>query len=195
MFLRGRVLLSNLDFVEAHVPRSGRVVDLGCGHGLFANYIALSAPGRDVTGIDLSREKIAHATATVGRRSNIRFACGDILGAEMPPCDTVTIVDVTYLMPFEEQLSLLQAACAALKPGGTLVWKSQERHPRWKFAFTYLQELAATTAGLTEGKRGGLFFPGREEAVSLLIKAGFNPEIVEMPTRRPYTDILYIGKK
>lgn len=194
-FLKGRVLLSDLDFVESRVPRSGAVADLGCGHGLFANYLALSAPARDVTGIDLSREKIAHAAATVGRRTNIRFTCGDIHGAELPPCDAVTIVDVTYLMPAEEKLSLLKAAYAALKPGGTLVWKAQERRPRWKFAFTYAQELAATKAGLTAGKRGGFFFLSRQEAASLLEKAGFYPEIVEMPTRRPYTDILYIGKK
>mgnify|MGYP001573294223 CR=1 FL=1 len=194
-FLKGRLLLSDLDRVEALVPRSGTVADLGCGHGLFANYMALSAPGRDVTGIDLSREKIAHATATVGRRTNIRFLCGDIIGAELPPVDAVTIVDVTYLMPVEEQFSLLKAAYAASKPGGTLVWKAQEQRPRWKYAITYTQELAATAAGLTEGKRGGLYFLSREEAASLLGKAGFYPEIVEMPTRRPYTDILYIGKK
>lgn len=193
--LKGRVLLSNLEFVEGHVPAAGTIVDLGCGHGLFANLMALSAPGRDVTGIDLSPEKIRHARATVGERPNIRFTCGDVLKEPLPPGDAVTIVDVLYLLSPAEQLAVLQAARRALRPGGMLVWKAQERRPRWKFAWTWLQEQVATAAGLTRGKRGKLAFLSREAAVSLLEQAGFRPAVVAMPTRLPYTDILYIGRK
>ncbi|MHB1325921.1 MAG: hypothetical protein ACYDGS_09615 [Thermoleophilia bacterium] len=38
-----------------------------------------------------------------------------------------------------------------LKPGGLLVWKAQEWRPRWKYAWTYLEELITTSAGITGG--------------------------------------------
>lgn len=194
VFLKGRVLLSNLELIESYVPRSGTIVDIGCGHGLFANLMAMSSPGRQVTGIDISPGKIEHARATVGGRANIKFICSDVLDTGLPHCDAVTIVDVMYLLPAAMQLEILKAVRQGLGPGGVLVWKAQERKPRWKYAWTWLQELAATSTGLTQGKRGKLSFLSREEAVSFLKQAGFHPSIVEMPTRLPYTDILYLGR-
>jgi 2-polyprenyl-6-hydroxyphenyl methylase/3-demethylubiquinone-9 3-methyltransferase len=192
-FLRGRVLLSDLDLVESHVPRGGEVLDLGCGHGLFANLMALRSPGRQVTGIDLSAARIEQARATVGQRPNIRFVCGDMLEAELPICDVVTIVDVMYLLPARQQQEVLDACRKQLKPGGLLVWKAQERKPRWKYAWTYLQELLTTSAGITEGKRARLCFLSREEALSALRQAGFDPRAVDMPSWRPYSDVLYLA--
>ncbi len=193
-FLRTRVLLSDLDFVERHVPDAGDILDLGCGHGLFANMMALDSRHRHVTGIDLSCEKIGHAQATVGKRDGIRFLCGDILTADLSPCDVITIVDVMYLLPRQEQEEILNICRQKLKPGGLLVWKAQETSPRWKYAWTHFQELLATSIGVTQGKRERLCFLSRRQALEALEGAGFAPSVVEMPTRRPYTDILYLAR-
>lgn len=193
LFLRIRLLLSDMERIEREVPPSGVILELGCGHGLFSNLMALRSPGRRVIGIDLSPEKVRHARASIGGRANIEFRDGDMLALELPGCDAIAIVDVTYLLPREEQLRLLKECRRRLKPGGVLVWKAQERRPRWKFAVTWLQEALATSAGLTQGRRRGLHFPSRAEAVAMLAAAGFSARVVEMPTRRPYTDIIYVG--
>lgn len=192
--VRGRVLLSDLEFVERHVPRSGTVVELGCGHGLFSNLMALRSPARKVIGIDLSPEKIEWAQSTVGSRKNIRFLSGDMFEAELPPCDAIAIVDVLYLMPAELQRRILSFCRQNLKPGGLLVWKAQERRPRWKFAWTYFQEILGTAVGMTIGKQGRMCFMSREEALRSLEGSGFDPEAVDMKTRLPYSDVLYLGK-
>jgi 2-polyprenyl-6-hydroxyphenyl methylase/3-demethylubiquinone-9 3-methyltransferase len=192
VFLKGRLLLSNLDMVERQVPPAGTIIDLGCGHGLFSNLMAVRSPQRKVIGIDLSPEKIRHAQASAAGRKNIEFIRGDILNMDLPDCDAITIVDVLYLIPPEEQLKVLMACRRKLATGGLLIWKAQERRPRWKFAWTYFQELIATSAGLTIG-RHKLSFLSREDATAFLREAGFQPRIIEMPTWRPYTDILYIG--
>lgn len=192
--VKGRVLLSNLEFVEQHVPESGTIVELGCGHGLFSNLMALRSPAREVIGIDLSPEKIEWARSTVGSRSNIRYLCGDMFETEIPPCDAIAIVDVLYLMPTDLQRRILRFCRENLKPGGQLVWKAQETRPRWKFAWTYFQELLGTAVGMTVGKRGRMCFMSREEALRSLREAGFDPKAVDMPTGLPYSDVLYIGK-
>ncbi|MHB1390598.1 MAG: class I SAM-dependent methyltransferase [Thermoleophilia bacterium] len=194
-FLRGRVLLSDLEFIERHVPASGRIVDLGCGHGLFANLMALRGPGREVIGIDLDAGKIAIAEGTTGARANIRFIHGDAMESSLPACEAVTIVDVLYLMPAAAQRELLAGCARLLKPGGLLVWKAQERRPRWKYAWTYFQELVTTSIGLTRGKRGRFHFMDREEALAAITAAGLTGRAIPMHTRRPYTDILYLGQK
>lgn len=193
-FLKGRVLLSDLELVERQVPLAGEIIDLGCGHGLFANLMALGSGERRVTGIDLDAARIALAQAAAGPLPNVSFLCADIRSAALPAADAVTIVDVLYLMPLAQQLEVLRAVREKLRPGGLLVLKAQERRPRWKFAWTYAQELLATSAGLTQGGRRRLYFPARQEALVMLGRAGFDPEIIEMPTRRPYTDILYLGR-
>jgi len=192
-FLRGRVMLSDLEFVENRVPVKGKVVDLGCGHGLFTNLLSLCSPDRELIGIDLAPEKIEVAQATVGNRKNIEFITGDIFDTGIPECDSITIVDVLYLLPRSEQLRILKECARSLNPGGTLVWKAQERRPRWKYAVTWCQEMLTTSSGVTRGRRGRLTFLSREEATADLETAGFSFRIVEMNSRRPYSDILYLG--
>ena len=53
--------------VEQHVPRAGRVLDLGCGHGSFALYLAARSAERTVTGVDVDADKLAAARQAAGR--------------------------------------------------------------------------------------------------------------------------------
>lgn len=195
VFLRGRTFLSDLCFVEKHVPTAGEIVDLGCGHGLFSNLLALGHPQRHVTGIDLDPAKIDIARETVGTRTNVTFLCGDITQLDLPRCQAISIIDVMYLLPPGAQRAVLQACASILSPGGTLVWKAQEKRPRWKYVWTYGQELLATSIGLTQGRRGKLHFLAREEAEAALASAGFEPTTVEMRSWRPYSDILYLARR
>lgn len=193
-FVRGRTLLSDLESIERYVPESGTVVDLGCGHGLFANLMALRSKRRRVIGMDLAPEKIGIATTTIRHRDNLDFICADFFEAHIPDCDAITIVDVLYLMPAEEQLRILRECRRKLGDGGLLVWKSQERRPRWKFALTWCQEMIMTSTGVTRGKHGRLTFLSREDAIGVLNAAGFDVSVVEMSGRRPYSDVLYLGR-
>ncbi len=194
-FLRGRVFLSDLEFVESFVPREGTVIDLGCGHGLFANLLAVRGPGRQVKGVDIDCARIEEARRTIGRRANVDFICSGFEELDVSGCAAVTIADVLYLLPFADQVRLLRQCHGKLAEGGMLVWKAQERRPRWKYFFTYLQELIATSSGLTKGKRSRLTFMSREQAVAAMRESGFETRIVEMRSWRPYTDVLFLGRK
>lgn len=192
LFVRGRAYLADLPFIETYVPRQGFVVDLGCGHGLFANLLVEASERRRVLGIDLDERKIAVARLT--EREGLRFVVGDVGAEELPPCDCVTIIDVLYLMPPELQERVLRGCASALPEGGRLVVKAQEARPDPRYALTYAQEMIATTIGLTRPGGGQLYFPGRDEAVSLIERCGFAPEVIPM-RGRPYTDVLYVCRR
>ena len=103
LFVHGRAFLSDLAHVERFVPRNGFIVDLGCGHGLFACLLREASATRRVLGIDLDPRKIDVARSAVRDTQWLRFEVGDIVRDPPPHCDAITIVDVLYLLKFEDQ--------------------------------------------------------------------------------------------
>lgn len=60
-----------LDLVTSLVPTPSSILDMNCGTGTDA--IFLATKGHDVLGIDISRNMILHATRKLGDRRNVRF--------------------------------------------------------------------------------------------------------------------------
>src|SRR4051794_26677910 len=58
LFLRGRDLLCPMMAVAREVPVAGRILDIGCGHGLFPALLASGSSLRTIVGIDPSERKI-----------------------------------------------------------------------------------------------------------------------------------------
>ena len=192
--VHGRAFVADLARVEEYVPRRGFIVDLGCGHGLFANLLVEASPQRRVLGMDLDDRKIAVARATVGERDGLRFEVADVVAVPPPRCDAVTIVDVLYLLSAADQERVLRNAAAALAEGAPLIVKAQESRIDPRYAVTYAQEVVAVGLGLTRGSRQAFHFPSREEALEMFARTGFRADIVEMPGR-PYTDVLYLARR
>ena len=61
------------------IPNEGRVLDLGCGFGLFTLYDAMTHPHTQFTGIDLSGERIRLAGRSAEKmgHSSVQFIEGD----------------------------------------------------------------------------------------------------------------------
>src|SRR5256885_16826952 len=171
LFVHGRAFLSDLAFVERFVPRNGFVVDLGCGHGLFACLLRESSDNRRVLGIDLDPRKVEVARGAVRDTQWLRFEVGDIVTDPPPKCDVVTIVDVLYLLPFEQQEQVLRNAAAALGEGGPLVVKAQERRADPRYAITYAQEKGTVGLGFTRGGRETVFSSSRGGARGMSSRA------------------------
>jgi 2-polyprenyl-3-methyl-5-hydroxy-6-metoxy-1,4-benzoquinol methylase len=193
LFVLARVALSDLARLERHAPRSGAILDLGCGHGLVANLLALGSPARDVTGIDLDAQKIAAASRTIGQRTNIHYEVADATTYRGGPYAAIATADVFYLIPPAEQRRLIAACYAMLEPGGLFLWKSQVRRPRWKYAITWGQEWLMTRLGPTTGY--GLHFLDTDESLAALEAAGFHAIALPLRSWRPYTDVLFLSWK
>ena len=194
LFVHGRAFLSDLAIVERYVPKKGFIVDLGCGHGLFACVLREASPTRRVLGIDLDERKIEIARTAIKDTQWLRFETGNIVSDLPPKCDAVTIVDVLYLLPFDQQEQVLKNAASALGEGGPLIVKAQEARMDPRFALTYLQEMVTVSLGFTRGGRDRFYFPSRAQSLAMFERAGFAVDVVEMH-RRPYTDVVYLARK
>jgi len=150
------------------------LLDLGCGHGTFLALARRRRPDVELIGLDLSESKIDSAKAAF-RASGVPvrdLAVKDIAHFPGQSVDTITIIDVLYLVPFSEWTSILQRCRDCLRPGGVLILKEMDPSIRWKFRLLYFEEfLAVRTLGLTLGSR--FTFPPRDQVSALLKGIGF----------------------
>lgn len=193
-FVRLRHFLSPLEAVEELVPGEGRILDLGCGHGLFTNYMALRAPSRNILGLDPSPVKIKAAKMTEPMVPNARYLLGDISAvAENSRFDAITIVDVLYLLPASEQKKILAACHRLLADAGVLILKTQDTRPRWRYWWTCAQESIMVGIGMTHGS--GLHFLPAGKSQEMLEEAGFTVIQQSLPSKILYANIVFTCRK
>jgi 2-polyprenyl-3-methyl-5-hydroxy-6-metoxy-1,4-benzoquinol methylase len=148
--------------IAAHVPTEGRVLEIGCGHGLFATYLALGSSQRTVLGTDVDGDKIHAAQRAADGIDNLAFRPDDADAFPEGPWDAIAIVDVLYLIDRDGQQRLLGTAAEHLAPGGTLVVKEMATTPRWKFSWMALQErLSVRVLKITAGHDLTFMPPGQ----------------------------------
>lgn len=144
--------------VEAAVPRQGRILEVGCGYGVFSCHLALSSTERQVLGVDVDLRKIVHAQFAA-KRAEVRGATCEFHLAppgEVPegPWDAIVIVDVLYLLDRDEQEGLLHSCTEQLSLGGVLVVKEMATSPPWKARWNSLQEtMSVKVLNITAGEQ------------------------------------------
>ena len=156
LHVRGRFRTCPVALVDEAVPRAGRVLEVGCGHGLVSTYLALSSPDREVTGVDIDARKIAvasHAQSHIDpATAHVEFH--HVAAGHLPEgsWDAIVIVDVLYLLDRGAELALLDGCVERLSEGGVLVVKETDVVPRWKHWVASAQEVVATKIlRITEG--------------------------------------------
>lgn len=156
------------------VPAEGRLLEVGCGHGLFANAAALGHPRLEVLGVDPSPDKVRWAQATVDGRPNVRFVRAWIDDVRERDFDLLAVIDVLYLVAREAWPGFLRACRERLRPGGRLLLKEVDVVPRWKFYRCLAQEMVSVRlVGITHGS--SFAFAGRSEMAELVRACGFEP--------------------
>ena len=157
--------------LEEHVPRAGRIVDVGCGSGYFANLLALRSSRREILGVDIDERQIQRAQSSISQRERIRFEVRDLMSKPLPPCDAVVTIDVLHHMTFEQQDHILRVCHQALVNGGVLLVLDVDVKPKWKYFYNYLFDSMTGFFGITQG--AALNYQGTAEMTQRLRRAGF----------------------
>ncbi len=184
--------------VVAQVPAAGRVLEVGCGHGVFSLLAAVSAPGRSVVGVDVDERKVPHARAATAR-ARAGGADVDITVArpgDLPPgpWDAIVVIDVAYLLDASTQRQLIEECAAHLAPGGVLAMKEMALAPAWKFRWNRVQEtLAVRVLGITVG--GEMTFVDPAEMGDWMSAEGLEVRHLPLHKGYPHPHHLVVGRR
>jgi len=172
--------------LETLVPKKGFIIDLGCSHGLLANFLGLTSNEREILGVEMNENRLKFANIGI---KNTKFRAGDITKINIPQADCIIFTHVLHhLFTYEEQERLLKFCYEKLKPGGKLIICEVNRYPKWK----YLISLIADKVLYPFEKINFLLI---ENLKVLLEKMNFNVEIIPMDKGSVFSHVTLIAKK
>ncbi len=122
---KGDSIQKTVDWLLArHAKKDSRILDLGCGPGLYTS--ALAAKGHHVTGLDISPVSIAYAREEASKKNlPIDYQQGDYLKTDLGEgrYDLAIMIytDLGVLNPTQRD-TLLKKVHKALKPGGVFIF-------------------------------------------------------------------------
>lgn len=173
------------------LPEEGRILDVGCGFGLFSSYFSLVCARRQVTGVDPDGRRIAMArdvarTLALHQNHYLQGTVGTV--ALDGPYNGIVMLDVLHHVPREAQVPLIETLRSLLAPGGVLVLKDITTDAPFKLKFTEL--LDRLMAGWNEP----LAYRHHAEWASILSAMGFKVRVVRVPDLLPYPHVVMVAR-
>lgn len=185
LFTKIRFWTSSFVELEKFVPKKGTILDLGCGYGIFGNYLALTSPQRNILGLDTDKEKIKNAYKGI---KNISFKVGDATKMQLENLDCILLLDVLHhLNSYREQEKLIEHCNFMLKKGGELIISDVDNKPLWKLIFAWLTDFI-----LYKGQQ--VYYRYKKEMLKVL-KTYFPKVRIEALHNNPYPHLVYICQK
>jgi 2-polyprenyl-3-methyl-5-hydroxy-6-metoxy-1,4-benzoquinol methylase len=181
-------LLSVMDLL---LPSEGRILDVGCGFGLFAAYFGQTQTERAIVGVDPDARRVSLAR-TVAKSLGLtqhQFIATDAFDDQIKgPFDAIYILDVMHHVPEADQERLLKRLHSLLKPGGILVMKDITTEPFYQLKFTEL--LDRVMVGWEEPLR----YRHHDDWRAMLTALGFKVRAVRVPDVLPYPHVVIAAR-
>jgi 2-polyprenyl-3-methyl-5-hydroxy-6-metoxy-1,4-benzoquinol methylase len=183
-FLILRVKL--LAVMDLLLPPDGRILDVGCGFGLWAAYFGQMEPARAIIGVDSSERRVEMAQRVVERLGvQAQFLCADIRHADVEgPFAAAYVLDVLHHIPRADQRAVLERLRDLLAPSGVLLIKDITTEPWYGLKFTEVLDRAMV------GFHEELAYRHHREWRELLEELGFRVRVVRVPDVLPYPHVV-----
>ena len=177
-----------LEEIGQYLPKSGRVLDLGSGFGLFSLFFASTAHARSLVGVERDRARVqcAWESAKMLALSNVRYECSDVRDwSATETFDAIYMLDLVHHLPAAEVPGFLAKARDRLEPGGVLLVKDVADRPTYKRLFTLFLDRLMTN-------RDPIRYWPPEELTRLLESLDFDVVRHQMKDFLPFPHVLFI---
>lgn len=189
-FIAARWLLTPYGRIASFLPPRGTLLDLGCGHGLFAFAAAEHSDALRIIGIDHDPERVRIASRAADGERNMAFDSGDLLKPPAGQYEAIALLDLMHYFEPVQQEQIFVRAYDQLAPGGTLLVR--EVDPRG--LFNRVWETIMTATGFTRTARKGLHFRSRSGWREALERIGFRVRVVPCSFFL-FSDVLFVAEK
>lgn len=175
--------------IEALLPKTGTIIDLGSGLGIFSNYVAGRSSKRHVLACEFDKNKteIAKEAAKTGGINNIFFDNKDITKIPIKKASAIIIMHVLHhLKSYREQEKLIGECVKKLEKGDMLLIDEVDK----KYTFQYLLALL-TDSLLYFGDR--FYYRSKKDMITFLSKFPLTVEVKNVSDFfMPYPELIYI---
>ena len=181
--------------VNKLIKPNAKVLDLGCGDGLLANYLAIASPKRKILGVELNKDRVKQASKGL---ANVKFKQGDILKENLEGnYDTITLIHVLHhLLTPGMQTKLLEKIARVTQPQHDLIILEIDRKPFLKYLFSAITD-AFIVPILFEGRPFNFrfFYRTSGDWEKILSKLSFSVKIKSIHKGMPFSHVLIYAKK
>lgn len=175
--------------MEKLISKTGNIVDLGCGDGIFANFLALKSKKRKIFGVEISKERLARADKSI---SNAKFLVGDVTKLNIPKADTILLVHVLHhLLSYPAQEELLHVVKTKLKKGGQLLIAEVEPIFSFKYLVTWFVDHFLVPWLFEKRFYSPIYFRKPKDWIKLFKKVGLTCKVIHAAKNKPFTHILF----
>lgn len=167
-----------------------RVLDLGCGFGLFGCYFSAIYPDIVYHGYDLNAERVAMANRAARRLglTNATFFQGDARTLQPEgEFDAILMIDLMHHLEDSVKHKLLDVCALHLAPGGRLILKEITTHPPHELAFTWALDALMT-------RSFDMWYWGEEQFHATLRRHFERVDILPIADWLPYPHVVYLGE-
>lgn len=178
--------------IEEFLPKTGKIIDLGSGYGIFSNYAAVMSSKRQVLAIEFDKKKteIAKEAAKKGSIKNITFDNKDITKLPIKKANVIVIMHVLHhLNGYEDQKKLIRECVEKLDKRGILLIDEVDK----KYTFQYFLALI-TDSLLYPGDR--FCYRSKKDMLSFLSSFPLTIEVKNVSNfLMPYPELVYVCRK
>lgn len=191
MYCKARFLIININILHILalcLRGKTRVLDIGCGFGLFGCYFSALNPEISYTGYDLNPRRIEMAKKAASRLGlkNATFHCSDARELKIEDqFDAIMMVDLMHHINDDTKQKLVETCAAHLADDGKLVVKDVTTHPSLKIVFTWALDVLMT-------RSFDMWYWGEQKFHSLFTQHFDRVDTFPLTDWLPYPHIVYL---
>lgn len=177
--------------VEKLISKKGVIVDLGCGEGVFSNYLALTSFKRKVFGFDIDKKRVSIADRGL---KNTVFENANVLNVDIPKADTIILFHLLHhLNSFFDQEKLLKKCINSLNSGGRIVVVEIDVKPTLKYLTTWFTD-HFLVPWIFEGKfySPDITFRNKKGWVEIFNQLKLKYRNYDYEKRKPFTHTVFV---
>lgn len=184
-----RYLMLPTTEIDSALPTSGVILDLGCGIGTLAQYLAQASSKRKVIGWDVDESRIITAQKIAGKIPNVKFQTKNVLEKiTIKELTGVVASDFFHHLRFVEQEKIIRNISILLKNGGVFVIKEVDKDDNIRYWCSWIWDKLFYPNEIS-------YFRTKDDWIRLLGKNKFSVKIKKTIWWFPGSQTLFICKK
>lgn len=176
--------------VERIVPKKGFIVDIGCGEGVFTNFLGISSSKRMLLGIELDKQRFSQADHGI---KNVSFKHGDATKFKIPKCNAVILFHLLHhLRSKKDQEKVIANATKALTKNGKLIIVEVDIKPTLKYLTAWVTDHFVVPIFFEKKLyEPHIYFRKKKEWLNLFGHYGLKCKIIKAEDNKPFSHIIY----